>query len=151
MYWYRAGQQSRIQCARLAGAKAAVWYLRQHPTAMTLPFKQGVKRQDQVNAVEEYVRDEMTPAQRRQWGALFDEAPRMLTSREKQEWLEGLQGVALGSDGYIPFRDTIDCAAQYGVSYVVQPGGSLRDQDVTDACDTYDMVMSLTGVRLFHH
>jgi phosphoribosylaminoimidazolecarboxamide formyltransferase/IMP cyclohydrolase len=125
--------------------------LRQHPKVLALPFKKGVKRQDQVNAADEYVRDEMTPTQRRQWETLFEEVPKMPTRHEKQEWLEGLQGVVLGSDGYIPFRDTIDCAAHYGVSYVVQPGGSLRDQDVTDACDAYDMAMSLTGVRLFHH
>jgi phosphoribosylaminoimidazolecarboxamide formyltransferase / IMP cyclohydrolase len=93
----------------------------------------------------------MTPAERQQWKALFEEVRRMLTSQEKQEWLAGLHSVVLGSDGYIPFRDTIDCAMHYGVSYVVQPGGSLRDQDVIDACNAYGMVMIFSGARLFHH
>jgi phosphoribosylaminoimidazolecarboxamide formyltransferase / IMP cyclohydrolase len=93
----------------------------------------------------------VTPAEREHWTAVFEEIPQPLTAQEKREWLMGLQGVTLGSDGYIPFRDSIDCAAQYGVSYVVQPGGSLRDQDVIDACNIYGMVMAFSGVRLFHH
>jgi phosphoribosylaminoimidazolecarboxamide formyltransferase/IMP cyclohydrolase len=146
-----AGQQSRIQCTRLAASKAAIWYLRQHPRIFELPWKAGVKRQDQVNAIDLYLREDATPIEIQQWEALFEQVPQRLTTEEKQEWLKGLQGVALGSDAFIPFRDTIDCGAQYGVSYIAQPGGSLRDEDVIDACNSYGMVMAFTGVRLFHH
>ncbi len=146
-----AGQQSRIQCTRLAASKAAIWYLRQHPKIFELPWKAGVKRQDQVNAIDLYLRDDATPIEIQQWETLFEQVPQRLTTQEKQAWLKGLQGVALGSDAFIPFRDTIDCGAQYGVSYVAQPGGSLRDEDVIEACDSYGMVMAFTGVRLFHH
>jgi phosphoribosylaminoimidazolecarboxamide formyltransferase / IMP cyclohydrolase len=146
-----AGQQSRIQCTRLAAAKAALWHLRQHPSIFALPWKTGVKRQDQVNAIDLYLRDDATPSEIQQWQALFEHTPQRLTSAEKEAWLKGLKNVALGSDAFIPFRDTIDCAAQYGVSYVAQPGGSLRDEDVIEACDNYGMVMAFTGVRLFHH
>ncbi len=146
-----AGQQSRIQCTRLAASKATIWYLRQHPRIFELPWKPGVKRQDQVNAIDLYLRDDATPIELEQWEELFEQVPQRLTPQEKQEWLKGLQGVALGSDAFIPFRDTIDCGAQYGVSYVVQPGGSLRDEDVIEACDSYGMVMAFTGVRLFHN
>ena len=146
-----AGQQSRIQCTRLAASKAAIWYLRQHPRIFELPWKAGVKRQDQVNAIDLYLRDDAASIEIQQWETLFEEVPQRLTTEEKQEWLKGLRGVALGSDAFIPFRDTIDCGTQYGVSYVAQPGGSLRDEDVIDACDSYGMVMAFTGVRLFHH
>jgi phosphoribosylaminoimidazolecarboxamide formyltransferase/IMP cyclohydrolase len=146
-----AGQQSRIQCTRLAASKAATWYLRQHPRIFELPWKAGVKRQDQVNAIDLYLRDDATPIEIQQWEELFEQVPQRLTTQEKQEWLKGLKNVALGSDAFIPFRDTIDCGAQYGVSYVAQPGGSLRDEDVIEACDSYGMVMAFTGVRLFHH
>ncbi|HLZ56113.1 MAG TPA: phosphoribosylaminoimidazolecarboxamide formyltransferase, partial [Ktedonosporobacter sp.] len=132
-------------------SKAAIWYLRQHPRIFELQWKQGVKRQDQVNGIDIYLRDDVTTAEVREWEQLFVEVPEKLTVEEKQQWLQGLQGVALGSDGFIPFRDTIDCAAQYGVSYIVQPGNSLRDQDVIDACNTYGMVMAFSGIRLFHH
>lgn len=146
-----AGQQSRVHCTRLAAQKAALWYLRQHPATLSLPWKKGVKRQDKVNGIDLYLRDDVTPAELELWKELFEEVPRRLTQEEKRAWLANLHGVALGSDAYIPFRDTIDCAALHGVSYVVQPGGSLRDQDVIDACDTYGMVMAFSGVRLFHH
>lgn len=146
-----AGQQSRIHCTRLAAQKAALWYLRQHPSTLNLPWKKGVKRQDKVNAIDLYLRDDATPAELALWREQFEEEPRKLTQEEKQAWLANLHGVALGSDAYIPFRDNIDCAALHGVSYVVQPGGSSRDQDVIDACDTYGMVMAFSGVRLFHH
>lgn len=146
-----AGQQSRIHCTRLAASKAAIWYLRQHPRIFELQWKQGVKRQDQVNGIDLYLRDDVTTAEVSEWEQLFVEVPQKLTMEEKQQWLRGLQAVALGSDGFIPFRDTIDCAAQYGVSYIVQPGNSLRDQDVIDACNTYGMVMAFSGIRLFHH
>jgi len=146
-----AGQQSRIHCTRLAAQKAALWYLRQHPVTLNLPWKKGVKRQDKVNAIDLYLRDDATPAELALWQESFEEVPQKLTQEEKQAWLANLHGVALGSDAYIPFRDTIDCAALHGVSYVVQPGGSLRDQDVIDACNTYGMVMAFSGIRLFHH
>ncbi len=146
-----AGQQSRIQCTRLAASKAALWYLRQHPSIFELRWKPGVKRQDRVNAIDLYLRDDTTPAEIQQWEELFEAVPPRLTTREKQQWLQGLQGVVLGSDAFIPFRDSIDCGALYGVKYVAQPGGSLRDEDVIEACNSYDMVMAFTGVRLFHH
>jgi phosphoribosylaminoimidazolecarboxamide formyltransferase/IMP cyclohydrolase len=146
-----AGQQSRIQCTRLAASKAAIWYLRQHPSIFEMRWKPEVKRQDRVNAIDLYLRDDVTPIELHQWGEAFEEVPRRLTPAEKQEWLKGLQNVALGSDAFIPFRDSIDCGALYGVKYVAQPGGSLRDEDVVAACDSYGMAMAFTKVRLFHH
>lgn len=146
-----AGQQSRIQCTRLAVTKADLWYLRQHPRVLDLPWKPGVRRQERVNAIDQYLKEDMTPIEQQQWLELFEDVPKMLTAQEKQAWLAGSREVVLGSDGYIPFRDTIDCAVRSGVSYIVQPGGSLRDQDVVDACDAYKIVMILSGVRLFHH
>lgn len=146
-----AGQQSRIHCTRLAAAKAAMWYLRQHPRVFELPWKPKVKRQDKVNAVDLYLRDDATAVELQQLGEMFEEMPQRLTAAEKQAWLQGLHGVALGSDAFIPFRDSIDCGADYGVSYVAQPGGSLRDGEVIEACDSYGMVMAFSGVRLFHH
>jgi phosphoribosylaminoimidazolecarboxamide formyltransferase / IMP cyclohydrolase len=146
-----AGQQSRIQCTRLAASKAATWYLRQHPRIFEMRWKPEVKRQDQVNAIDLYLRDDVTPIELKQWEELFEEVPQRLTLEEKQTWLKGLQNVALGSDAFIPFRDNIDVSALYGVKYVAQPGGSLRDEDVVEACDSYGMVMAMTKVRLFHH
>jgi phosphoribosylaminoimidazolecarboxamide formyltransferase/IMP cyclohydrolase len=146
-----AGQQSRIQCTRLAASKAALWYLRQHPSIFALRWKPEVKRQDRVNAIDLYLHDDVTPIELKQWEELFEEVPQRLTPEEKQAWLKGLQNVALGSDAFIPFRDTIDCGALYGVKYVAQPGGSLRDEDVVEACDSYGMAMAFTRVRLFHH
>lgn len=146
-----AGQQSRIHCTRIAADKAARWYLRQHPTVLALPWKKEVKRPDRVNGTDLFLRDDLTPAEEQQWAQFFTEVPLRLTALEKEQWLAGLHGVSLGSDAFIPFRDTIDCASQYGVSYVVQPGGSLRDADVVEACNTYGMVMAYNGVRLFHH
>jgi phosphoribosylaminoimidazolecarboxamide formyltransferase / IMP cyclohydrolase len=146
-----AGQQSRIQCTRLAASKAAIWYLRQHPSIFELRWKPEVKRQDRVNAIDLYLRDDATPIELKQWEQLFEQVPQRLTSEEKQTWLTGLQNVALGSDAFIPFRDTIDCGALYGVKYVAQPGGSLRDPEVVEACDSYGMAMAFTRVRLFHH
>lgn len=146
-----AGGQSRIMCTRVAAAKAADWYLRLHPAALSLPFKAGVKRQDKVNAVDAYLREDLTPIEEKEWEQLFETVPPRLTRQEKEEWLSGLKGVSLGSDGFFPFRDNIDFAARYGVSYIVQPGASLRDEDVVAACDAYDIVMAMAGIRLFHH
>jgi len=146
-----AGGQSRIMCTRVAAEKAANWYLRLHPAALSLPFKAGVKRQDRVNAVDTYLRDDLTAVEEKEWEQLFEKVPPRLSAQEKQEWLSNLKGVSLGSDGFIPFRDNIDFAALYGVKYIVQPGESVRDVDVIEACDAYGMVMAFTGVRLFHH
>jgi phosphoribosylaminoimidazolecarboxamide formyltransferase/IMP cyclohydrolase len=146
-----AGQQSRIHCVRLAAAKAENWYLRQHPAVLNLPWKQGVKRPDKANAIDGYLRDDLTPAEEHAWQQHFEYVPQRLSPQEKQEWLGGLQGVTLGSDGYIPFRDTIDCASRSGVAYIVQPGGSLRDEEVINACNDYGMVMAFSQARLFHH
>ncbi|HLG62286.1 MAG TPA: phosphoribosylaminoimidazolecarboxamide formyltransferase [Ktedonosporobacter sp.] len=146
-----AGQQSRIHCVRLAAAKAENWYLRQHPAVLNLPWRPGVKRPDRANAIDGYLRDDLTPAEEQAWQQHFEDVPQRLTPQEKQEWLKGLQGVTLGSDGYIPFRDNIDCASHYGVNYIVQPGGSLRDEEVIHACDDYGMLMFFSQARLFHH
>jgi phosphoribosylaminoimidazolecarboxamide formyltransferase/IMP cyclohydrolase len=146
-----AGQQSRIHCTRIAADKAARWYLRQHPATLGLNWKEGVKRQDKVNGIDLFLSEGLTPAEEQQWEQLFAKRPQRLSAEEKRAWLSNLKGVSLGSDAFIPFRDTIDCASQYGVAYVVQPGGSLRDQDVIEACDTYGMVMAYSGFRLFHH
>jgi len=146
-----AGQQSRIHCTRLAASKADLWRLRQHPAVLGLPFKQGLKRPERDNAIDQYLRDDVTPEEERAWAEVFEEVPRRLAPEEKRVWLDGLKEVTLGSDAYIPFRDTIDRARQSGVRYVAQPGGSLRDGEVIRACDEYGMVMAFSGVRLFHH
>lgn len=146
-----AGQQSRIHCTRIAADKAARWYLRQHPAILQLPWKKGVRRHERMNGIDLFLQDDLTPAEEQQWGELFEHLPQRLTAAEKRDWLSGLRNVALGSDAYIPFRDTIDHASHYGVSYVVQPGGSRRDEEVIAACDTYNMVMAYSGFRLFHH
>jgi phosphoribosylaminoimidazolecarboxamide formyltransferase/IMP cyclohydrolase len=148
-----AGQQSRIHCTRLAAEKADLWYLRQHPRALglTSAFKDGLSRADLNNAVDLYLRDDLTPAEERFWEGFFDEVPPRLSPEERREWLDGLSGVSLASDAFFPFRDCIDRASRSGVKYVVQPGGAVRDDVVRAACDEYGMVMAMTGVRLFHH
>lgn len=146
-----AGQQSRIHCTRLAGSKADIWYLRQHPSVLSLRFKKGVTRPNMDNAIDQFLRDDVTETEKEGWSDVFEEMPVQLTKEEKTEWLSGLKGVSLGSDAFFPFRDNIDRAAQSGVKYIVQPGGSIRDDIVTQACDEYGMVMVHTGLRLFHH
>lgn len=146
-----AGQQSRIHCTRLAGSKADIWYLRQHPAVLNLKFKNGVKRPDMDNAIDQYLRDDVTVIEKEGWRDVFEEIPVQLAADEKKAWLSTLKGVSLGSDAFFPFRDNIDRAAQSGVKYIVQPGGSLRDDAVIDACNEYKMVMSFSGIRLFHH
>ncbi len=148
-----AGQQSRVHCTRLAGSKADNWYLRQHPQVLSLPFKEEVKRPERDNAIDVYVGEDaqeelLAPGI---WEKLFTERPKELTSLQKKEWLSGLKGVTLGSDAFFPFGDNIERAYRSGVEYIVQPGGSIRDQDVIAACDHYHMVMVFTGLRLFHH
>ena len=146
-----AGQQSRIHCTRLAGSKADIWYLRQHPSVLNLPFKEGISTPERDNAIDQYLRDDITPMEMKEWGNVFKEIPNRLTKEEKIEWLSNLTGVSLGSDAFFPFRDNIDRAAQSGVKYIVQPGGSVRDDIVIDACNEYDIAMVYSGLRLFHH
>lgn len=146
-----AGQQSRIHCTRLAGAKADQWYLRQHPTVLDLPFKSGIKRPERENAIDQYLQDDLSAEEERALAQNFETPPAKLTREERRAWLDTLHGVTLGSDGFIPFRDSIDRASRSGVDYVVQPGGSLRDDTVIEACDAYGMTMVSTGLRLFHH
>jgi phosphoribosylaminoimidazolecarboxamide formyltransferase/IMP cyclohydrolase len=146
-----AGQQSRIHCARLAGTKADLWWLRQHPTTLGLKFQPGVKRPDRDNAIDQYLREDVTPTERQGWKDVFAEMPRQFTPDERRQWLDTLKDVVLGSDAFFPFRDSIDRTAKTGVKYVVQPGGSNRDDAVIEACNQYGMLMIFSNVRLFHH
>ncbi|PIU62655.1 MAG: 5-aminoimidazole-4-carboxamide ribonucleotide transformylase [Armatimonadetes bacterium CG07_land_8_20_14_0_80_40_9] len=146
-----AGQQSRIHCTRLAAAKTDSWYLRQHPAILGLRFKEGIGRAEQNNAIDQYLNQELTPAEKKGGEEVFEEVPKKLSREEKQEWLKSLKGVSLSSDAYFPFRDNIDRAEQSGVKYILQPGGSKRDKEVIQACNEYGMVMAFSGARLFHH
>lgn len=146
-----AGQQSRIHCTRLAASKADIWWLRQHPAVLKLKFAEGVKGPDRDNAIDQFLRDDLSPAEADELAKVFAVQPEPLSAAVKKEWLKGLANVALGSDAFFPFRDNIDRASQSGVKYIVQPGGSVRDDLVIEACDTYGMVMAFSGVRLFHH
>ena len=146
-----AGQQSRVHCTRLAASKADLWRLRQHPYVLNLPFKAGIKRPDRDNAIDQFLQPDVTEAEKSNWTNVFAELPRQLSVTEKREWLDGMSEVVLGSDAFFPFRDSIDRAAGSGVKYVLQPGGSTRDEDVIAVCDEYDMAMVFSGVRLFHH
>jgi phosphoribosylaminoimidazolecarboxamide formyltransferase / IMP cyclohydrolase len=146
-----AGQQSRVHCVRLAGQKADLWWLRQHPTVLNLPFKDGIKRPDRDNAIDQFLRDDVTPNEKADWGNVFAQIPQQLTLDEKQEWLSKLDSVTLGSDAFFPFRDSVDRAAASGVKYVLEPGGSNRDDAVIQAANEYNMTMIFSGVRLFHH
>jgi phosphoribosylaminoimidazolecarboxamide formyltransferase/IMP cyclohydrolase len=146
-----AGQQSRIHCVRLAGQKADLWFLRQHPTVLNLPFKPGIKRPDRDNAIDQFLRDDVTPNEKADWPNVFAQTPRQLTPDEKHEWLSKLDSVTLGSDAFFPFSDSIHRAAMSGVKYVLEPGGSTRDNAVIQAANEYGMTMIFSGVRLFHH
>lgn len=146
-----AGQQSRVDCVKLAGQKVATWWMRQHPRVRALPFKAGVKRQARVNARVRYIEGGMTEVERAAWSQHFDAEPDQLTAAEKVEWMQQLQGVTLASDAFFPFRDGIDTAARFGVSSVVQPGGSVGDAAVLQAAQEHGMSMAYTGTRLFHH
>ena len=146
-----AGQQSRIHCTRLAGSKADTWFLRQHPRVLSLPFREKIGRPERDNAIDQFLLDTLSPAEERYWLESFTEPPQRLTAAEKHDWLAQHSGVVLASDAFFPFRDSIDRASQSGVSYVVQPGGSVRDDVVIEACNEYGMVMACTGLRLFHH
>lgn len=147
-----AGQQSRIHCVRLAGQKADNWLLRQAPQVLNLPFIEGMKRANRDNAIDLYIgEDYMDVLADGKWESIFTEKPPVFTKEEKQAWLAQASDITLGSDAFFPFDDNIERAAKSGVKYVAQPGGSIRDQDVIDACNRHDMVMSFTGIRLFHH
>mmetsp|Transcript_62542 Transcript_62542/g.115215 ORF Transcript_62542/g.115215 Transcript_62542/m.115215 type:complete len:620 (-) Transcript_62542:206-2065(-) len=146
-----AGQQSRVDCVKLAGRKVSTWRLRFHPKVMELPFKDGVKRQDRVNARVRYIEGDMAETERVQWEANFASPPAALTAEEKEDFLSKMEGVAISSDAFFPFRDSIDHAAKLGVKYVAQPGGSVADDEVISACNSYGMTMAFTNLRLFHH
>jgi len=146
-----AGQQSRVDCVKLAGRKVTTWYLRQHPKVLGLAFKQGSKRQDRVNARVRYIEGDFTDEERVRWEAQFETVPEPLSQDEKDEFMKKASGVTISSDAFFPFRDSIDHASKVGVSFVAQPGGSVQDPQVTSCCDDYGMVMSMTSVRLFHH
>jgi len=146
-----AGQQSRIDCVKLAGKKLCTWKLRFHPKVMALPFKEGVKRQDRVNARVRYIEGDLDGMELEAWSKNFLEAPTSLTADEKAEYLKTLDGVTVSSDAFFPFRDSIDHCSKLGVKFVAQPGGSVADDEVIGACDAYGMSMAFTSLRLFHH
>ncbi len=147
-----AGQQSRIHCTRLAGNKADIWHLRQHEKVLNLPFKENVGRPDRDNAIDVYISDQSEDVLADgNWEALFTEKPEELTAQEKKDYLASITGVALGSDAFFPFGDNIERARRSGVSYIAEPGGSIRDDNVIEACNKYDIAMAFTGMRLFHH
>ena len=148
-----AGQQSRIHCTRLAGNKADIWFLRQHPKVMNLPFKEGIRRADRDNTIDVYISEDEHDDVLRDgaWQQFFTEQPAVFTKEEKRAWLEQMSDVALGSDAFFPFGDNIERAHKSGVRFIAQPGGSVRDDNVIETCDKYGMTMTFTGVRLFHH
>ena len=147
-----AGQQSRIHCTRLAGSKADNWWLRQSPQVLGLQFVDGIKRADRDNTIDLYIgEDYMDVLAEGEWQKFFKVKPEVFTAEEKRAWLDKNTDVALGSDAFFPFGDNIERAHKSGVKYVAQPGGSVRDDHVIDTCNKYDMVMSFTGIRLFHH
>ncbi|MCI8492368.1 phosphoribosylaminoimidazolecarboxamide formyltransferase [Anaerotruncus colihominis] len=147
-----AGQQSRVHCTRLAGQKADNWWLRQHERVLTLPFKSDIRRPDRDNTIDVYISDDSDDVLADgAWQHFFTERPAPLTREEKRAWLDQLDGVSLGSDAFFPFGDNIERARRSGVRYIAQPGGSIRDDNVIDACDKYGIAMAFTGIRLFHH
>ncbi len=147
-----AGQQSRIHCTRLAGSKADFWHLRQSESVLDLPFKEDVARPNRDNAIDIYLGDEYEDLLADgAWEAVFTEKPKPFTREEQKAYLAGISGVSLGSDAFFPFGDNIERAHKSGVSFVAQPGGSVRDDNVIETCDKYNMLMCFTGMRLFHH
>lgn len=147
-----AGQQSRVHCTRLAGNKADVWHLRQHPKVLALPFKAEVRRPDRDNAIDVYISDEWEDLlETDDWQRVFTEKPEPLTREEKKEYLKGITGVSLGSDAFFPFGDNVERARKSGVSYIAQSGGSIRDDNVIETADKYNIAMAFTHIRLFHH
>ena len=147
-----AGQQSRVHCTRLAGQKADNWFLRQAPQVLSLQFADSLGRADRDNAIDNYIGDEyMDVLAEGAWQRVFKEKPPVFTAEEKRAWLDGLKDVTLGSDAFFPFSDNVERAHKSGVKYIVQPGGSVRDDLVISCCDKYNMTMVFTGIRLFHH
>ena len=148
-----AGQQSRIHCTRLAGQKADIWWLRQHPKVLQLPFKEGIRRADRDNTIDVYISEDEHDDVLRDgaWQQFFTRQPDVLTRQEKLDWIAQNTGVALGSDAFFPFGDNIERAYKSGVQYIAQAGGSVRDDHVVMTCDKYGIAMAFTGVRLFHH
>ena len=147
-----AGQQSRIHCTRLAGNKADIWWLRQNPKVMDLPFLPNIRRADRDNTIDIYISDDyMDVLADGEWQKFFTEKPEPLTREEKKEWIAQNTNVCLGSDAFFPFGDNVECAHKSGVQYIAQAGGSVRDDHVIDTCDKYGIAMTFTGVRLFHH
>ena len=147
-----AGQQSRIHCTRLAGNKADIWHLRQHEKVLNLPFLDGIKRPERDNAIDVYISDNSEDVLADgAWQNLFTEKPEEFTKEEKTEYLSTISGISLGSDAFFPFGDNIERAKRSGVSYIAEPGGSIRDDNVIETCDKYNMVMAFTKMRLFHH
>ena len=147
-----AGQQSRIHCTRLAGNKADIWRLRQHPKVLGLKFREGMGRPDRDNTIDVYISDECDDVIGDDvWQNYFSEKPERLTAEEKKDYLAEFYGVALGSDAFFPFGDNIERARKSGVSYIAQPGGSIRDDNVIETCNKYNIAMAFTGMRLFHH
>merc|ERR1712176_1161214 len=146
-----AGQQSRVDCVKLAGRKVATWRLRFHPKVMDLKFKDGVKRQDRVNARVRYIEGDMEGPEYEQWLKNFNSEPASLDLQEKEQFVRALEDVSISSDAFFPFRDSIDHATKLGVKFVAQPGGSVADDEVISACDQYGMTMAFTDTHLFHH
>ena len=147
-----AGQQSRIHCTRLAGNKADIWWLRQHPKVMNLPFIPGIRRADRDNTIDVYISEDHDDVLADGiWQQFFTEKPEVLTMEEKKAWIAQNKGVSLGSDAFFPFGDNIERAHKSGVEYIAQAGGSVRDDHVIDTCDKYNIAMAFIGIRLFHH
>lgn len=147
-----AGQQSRIHCTRLAGEKADKWYLRQSPKVLALPFKDDVRRPDRDNAIDVYLSDDYEDVLADgEWQRVFTKKPEPMTREERKEWVKTLHGVSVGSDAFFPFGDNIERAHRSGADYIAETGGSIRDDNVIETCDKYDIAMSFTGIRLFHH
>ena len=147
-----AGQQSRIHCTRLAGSKADIWWLRQHPKVMDLPFVDNIRRADRDNTIDVYISEDHDDVLRDgTWQQFFKEKPEVLTMEEKKAWIAQNTKVALGSDAFFPFGDNIERAHKSGVEFIAQAGGSVRDDNVIETCDKYGIAMAFTGVRLFHH
>ena len=147
-----AGQQSRIHCTRLAGNKADIWFLRQHPKVLNLPFQKDIRRPDRDNTIDVYISDDyMDVLADGIWENFFTQKPEPLTREEKRAWLDTLTDVSLGSDAFFPFGDNIERVNRSGVRYIAQPGGSIRDDNVIETCNKYGIAMAFTGIRLFHH
>ena len=147
-----AGQQSRIHCTRLAGDKADKWFLRQSPQVLNLPFKADIRRADRDNTIDVYISDDYEDViGEGEWQKYFTEQPAVFTREARKEWLKQNTGVSVGSDAFFPFGDNVERAHRSGVEYIAQPGGSIRDDNVIETCNKYGIVMSFTGIRLFHH